>query len=221
MKRLDYASRKSLLCLSLGVLLLSALLLSACGGEQPTATVAPPTIVLSPTPVPPTTIPTPVPTATLAPVATTEWGSVKSTGAEVKAVPDNSAPTLEKLSGFTIVSWQRKLPDESWLERSGGGWIQRREVIIYNNESEARRGVPQPVAQPSQIPTYNPNPVQVSNPSYTFAPITGPDAGFKINIPTPTPTIAKPSLPLGTPIGIPLGTTVAASNSPETKPAAT
>jgi hypothetical protein len=147
---------------------------------------------------------------------TSEWGSVKSTGAEVKVSPDNRSATIAKLEGFTVLAWQRKLPDESWFERAGGGWVQRRDVVIYSTEAEAKRGVPPPSVLPTMVPTYNSSPVRVNNPAYTFAPISGPDAAFKVVINSPTPTsTTKPNS------GNTSGTGVAGSKSPEVKPTAT
>ncbi len=157
------------------MVLVSTLLLSwlmiitACGDEAVPAAVstlppqpsAPPTATIIPT------TPTPQPTATLAARTTNEWASVKSGGTEVKTEPKNDAPIVEKLGGFTIVALQRKLIDESWLERVGGGWLPRRDVIIYANEYEARRSAPQVTQPPTPIPTYNSSPIAVPTPAFS------------------------------------------------------
>jgi hypothetical protein len=149
-------------------------------------------------------------------VKATEWGSVKSTGAEVKVSPDNRSETIEKLEGFTVLAWQRKLPDESWFERTGGGWIQRRDVIIYSTEAEAKRGVPLPSVPPTLIPTYNPNPAKINNPAYTYAPISGSGSGLRIIVNSPVATsTGKPTSNNSS------GTEVAGSKSPEVTPTVT
>lgn len=194
--------------LLLTLILTTSALLVACGDPPtPTATVAPtrpPTPTA--TPIPPTATPVP-PTATLAPIDTTEWGSVKSGGAELKAEPDANSGTLTKLPPFTIVAWRRKLPDESWLERLGGGWVRRQDVVIYNSEEEARRAVPQAAGTPTALPAYVPPSVRVNAP-YTFPPVAGPSA-IPRQLPTnPVPTQPpnsnpQPTRPVNTPTPVP------------------
>ncbi|NWJ98326.1 MAG: hypothetical protein HXX20_21445 [Chloroflexi bacterium] len=137
---------------------LLSLLLTACGNEAATPVAIAPVPVDTATPVPTAT---PRPTPTLAIVATGEWSIVKSTGANVKAEPNESLPTLEKLDGFTLVALQRSLANQSWVERAGGGWINRNQLVVYANEVEARRSLPKPTAVPVLVPTFNPNPAPI------------------------------------------------------------
>lgn len=184
-------------------------LLVGCGGEVAPTTAPLPVV---PTPLPPTPTPlppTPQPTATLNSVATTEWGSVKSTGAEVHAAPNTSSPIVENLAPFTILAWQNKLIDESWFERAGGGWVSHDSVVIYRSEFEARRGVPQITATPTNVPTYNPKAPTIGRANYTFAPVVGNGSvpQYITTAPPPQPT----STPRGTPpaaVGSPKPTTV-------------
>ncbi len=201
------------LALLLGAMLFS---LTACGGEQVGPTAAPSVPTALPTiPATPAPSPTPVPTATLAALLTTEWGSVKAIGAEVKASPDTKAATLEKLGGFTIVAWQRKLPDGSWLERAGGGWLQRQDVVVYATEGDARKGVPAATLPPTSVPTYNAKPATIGNPAYTYAPISGPGSIPQLITKPPVPPTPTPT------IGTPGSATVAATNAPSVAPTAT
>lgn len=111
----------------------------------------------TPTPTASPAPPTPVPTATLAAQKASEWGVIKGSGATVRSEANGNAPILEKLSGFTLVAFERKLVDESWWERAGGGWLSHDEVVVYSTEREARRNLPRPTPSPTAVPTYNPN----------------------------------------------------------------
>lgn len=217
-------AKKQLYFLPLGLLLV--FLLVACGGEvQPTAVVAVPTALptatKAPTPIPPTPLPTP----TLNSVATNEWGSVKSTGAEVKQDPDTSSATLEKLDGFTIVAWQTKLVDGTWYERAGGGWVRHEDVIIYGSEGEARRAVPKASPTPTPVPTYNSKPLPTGKVAYTFAPVVGTGAAPQYFTPVPQPRQptpvpgSQPSTSPGTPTATPL-TIITATPKPTLRPGA-
>jgi hypothetical protein len=163
MKRLSsFATLLSTLCITL------TLVFSACGSADTNtlpAQVAQAAPIATSTPIPPTATATVQPTATLAAVITAEWAVVKGTGAEVKAEPRSSSDTVERLAGFTVLALQRKLIDETWLERAGGGWVAKNDVIIYRNEAEARRNVPQATSAPTPVPTYNPNQPPTANPA--------------------------------------------------------
>lgn len=140
-----------------------------------TATLIPPTV--TPTPLPPTATPLPI-------VNTTEWGTVKSTGAEVKAEPNTNSATVGKLQGFSLVSFQRKTTNESWWERTGGGWIARDGLVIYRTEAEASRSLPQ-TASTGPTPTYVP-PAQV-NINYGDSVVVSPPAGIAAKPPVQAP----------------------------------
>ena len=188
MKQFSLIVRQWFTRLLLVTLISGSSLLVACGDTAATAVVAPNLVLPTATTPPlPTNSPTPQPTPTIAPIASTEWGSVKSTGTEVKAAPDNSSATLEKLNGFTIVAWQRKLVDESWLERAGGGWVQRRDIVIYGSEAEARRSVPQLAASITPLPSFNPNPATIGPAKYTYGPVVGPGAVPQVLTTRPAP----------------------------------
>ena len=150
-----------------------------------TATEPTPTATVPATPTP---NPTPIP---VKPLKTSEWATVKSTGAEVKSRPDAGSTTLEKLEAFTVVGWQNKLPDESWWERAGGGWIARNEVVIFKTETEARKNVPQPTATLAPVTPLRPVDPQPASINLQTGPTAKPVATKDNSNPPAAPAVAS------------------------------
>ncbi len=117
--------------------LLLSLTLAACG--DPTPIPGP-----KPTPLPiPTQTPKPSPTPLIG-IPTDQWGVVKFPGAEVKETPADLSKTLEKVNGYTVFQIDLKLQDDTWFRRSGGGWINGKDLNVYLNEFQAKRSIPTP-----------------------------------------------------------------------------
>lgn len=188
--------RLALRCKFLVYLLLLAFIITLVACDSAPAT-APAQVALATAtePIPTATVPA-IPTAqpTATPVKllkTSEWATVKSTGAEVKSRPAAGSTILEKLEPFTVVGWQNKLPDESWWERAGGGWIARNEVVIYKTEAEARKNVPQPTATPAPVTPpklVDPQPASIN---LQTRPTAKPVAGTDNSNPPAAPVVAS------------------------------
>jgi hypothetical protein len=201
-----YLNQKRIFYLLIGLTLSAMVLLAGCGAEPvpaPVEPTQPPVNLPTPTSAPPVATPTPFSTPTLPPIVTKEWASVKSAGADLKTAPDINSATIVRLPGFAIAALQLKLSDESWVERVGGGWLQRQDIVIYKTEEEARRGVPQSALTPSPLPAYAP-PSGAGNVRYTYPPIAGAGAVPR-QLPTTAPPKAAPNVPGAkpTPTGVP------------------
>jgi hypothetical protein len=97
--------------------------------------------------------PTVTPQPTIAPqVATAEWGVIRKDSPVFKTASVTSGAT-ERLKPNTLVAFEKKLADNSWFMRAGGGWVSGDNLDVFPTKEEAQANLlPEPTATPAPTP---------------------------------------------------------------------